>query len=335
LLPRLGVPARIDPEVRVSEPTLRLRDEQPSSRLLASIVPELPALIAPLEAARSVRLADVAGDEIVLAFEDGSPFVVAQVPQMPQSAVAEKDVSRGTGGESDARSGQASTLERTIPSMRRGLVVCIASSPELSWTNLPVKPLMVPLFQETVRMGIEIARGGDSVLVGETLRASEGVFRLERVDRTAAAIETGASGVSRDVVSAAGVWRSDADVLVAANVRTESIAMAPSSSDAVSAAFTSLGGVRIARQSTEISTPSSVPPHSSGWSFALLVVALGMLLLEGVFSRIFSHASMMRAGGRDGGIVAVGSVRRHGGVRAQTRDSAGAGRARVGAGGSA
>jgi hypothetical protein len=194
---------------------------------------------------------------------------------------------------------------------------------------------MVPLFQEVVRMGLEISRGGDSVLVGEPLRASEGLFRLERIDRTAAAIETGASGVSRDIVPVAGIWRSDTDAMVAANVRTESIATTPSSSEAVRAAFARLGGVRIARQSTEAAGVTTTQPHASGWSFALLVVALAALLLEGVLSRIFSHASMMRAGGRDGGIVAVGRVRRPGGARAQLREAAGSAQERVGAGGSA
>jgi hypothetical protein len=331
LLPRLGVSARIDPEVRTSDPGLRLRDEQPPSRLLASIVPELPALCAPVEAGRSVRLADVAGDEVILAFEDGSAFVVAQVPQTPAAdASGALEASGSNGGTATASPSTASPS-----SSRRGLVVCIASSPELAWTNLPVKPLMVPLFQEVVRMGLEISRGGDSVLVGEPLRASEGLFRLERIDRTAAAIETGASGVSRDVVPFAGIWRSDADAMVAANVRIESIATAPSSSEAVRAAFATLGGVRIARQSTEVASVSATQPHASGWSFALLVIALAALLLEGVLSRIFSHASMVRAGGRDGGIVAVGRVRRQGGARAQLREAAGSARDRIGAGGSA
>jgi hypothetical protein len=334
-LPRLGVSARIDPEVRTSDPGLRLRDEQPPSRLLASIVPELPALCAPVESGRSVRLADVAGDEVILAFEDGTPFVVAQVPQPSVAETSDApDASGANGGAATAPASTASTTASTS-SARRGLVVCIASSPELGWTNLPVKPLMVPLFQEVVRMGLEISRGGDSVLVGEPLRASEGLFRLERIDRTAAAIETGASGVSRDIVPVAGIWRSDTDAMVAANVRTESIATTPSSSEAVRAAFARLGGVRIARQSTEAAGVTTTQPHASGWSFALLVVALAALLLEGVLSRIFSHASMMRAGGRDGGIVAVGRVRRPGGARAQLREAAGSAQERVGAGGSA
>jgi len=330
-LPRLGVSARIDPEVRTSDPGLRLRDEQPPSRLLASIVPELPALCAPVESGRSVRLADVAGDEVILAFEDGTPFVVAQVPQIPAAdASGALEVSGSNGGTATASPSAASPS-----SSRRGLVVCIASSPELAWTNLPVKPLMVPLFQEVVRMGLEISRGGDSVLVGEPLRASDGLFRLERIDRTAAAIETGASGVSREIVPVAGIWRSDTDAMVAANVRTESIATTPSSSEAVRVAFARLGGVRIARQSTEAAGVPTTQPHASGWSFALLVVALAALLLEGVLSRIFSHASMMRAGGRDGGIVAVGRVRRPGGARAQLREAAGSAQERVGTGGSA
>jgi hypothetical protein len=297
-------------------------------------VPELPALCGPVEVTRSVRITDVAGDEIVLVLEDGSPFAVAQVPSAPAvdtskavitaatpDAQSATITAAGSGGDGDRARSDAT---------RRGLVLLFASSPELSWTNLPVKPLMVPLFQEAVRMGLELSRGSDRTLVGEPLRAPPGMFRLTGVDRASSSIETGPSGVSREPVTAAGVWSSDEGAIVAANVAEESIGTAPNALEAVRAAFASFGGVRVAREGAERSAARAVATRSSVLSFALLVAALVALLIEGVLSRIFSHASMMRAGGRDGGIVAVGRVRRMGGVRAGSRE-----RETVGAGGAA
>lgn len=66
-------------------------------------------------------------DDAILRLTDGSPLLVASHP------------STETG--------------RVSP----GLVVYMAASPSLSWTDLPTRPLMVPLVQELVRQGVGLS----------------------------------------------------------------------------------------------------------------------------------------------------------------------------------
>ena len=112
-----------------------LAEEQPQSQLLAAIRPELPALVAPIAVMRFAAIEGTAPAYAVLVFEDGTPFVAMQSPAEPAD-----------GGASRARA---------------GLVVAFASAPELAWSNLPVKPLMVPLFQELVRTALQLSAASE------------------------------------------------------------------------------------------------------------------------------------------------------------------------------
>jgi hypothetical protein len=300
LFTRLGVAMRIATEARDLETPLTLREEQPASLLLSSIVPELPALCAPIEVRRAVTFDGVTGAEAILTFVDGSPFVAAQAPRIDVTAQAEV---------------VADSL-RTPTTTDRGLVVCLAASPELSWTNLPVKPLMVPLFQEIVRTGVDLASASDEVLVGDRLQGvRNGIYQRTDVDRSAIALEVNDQGISDSVVPSAGVWSSDEGVLIAANVRSASIALVPNSREAIRSAFLPLGGVRFTERANSMDTQSEMELTSRAeswsklWSLLLLALALVLFFAEGVLSRIFSHASLARASGPDVGISTVGRVR--------------------------
>ena len=149
-------------------------------------------LVAPVESTRTVALTGYTQGEVLLANADGSAFVVAQAPRR-----------------ADAGGGQGA--DRGV---ERGLVIAFCAAPELSWTNLPVKPLMVPLFQEIVRAGIQAAAGRSEVVVGEQLRGDPQVaFRNER----GSALTIGADGTSAGIVEQSGLWRSEAGTIVAAN----------------------------------------------------------------------------------------------------------------------
>jgi hypothetical protein len=242
----------------------------------------------------------VTGAEAILTFVDGSPFVAAQAPRIDVTAQAEV---------------VADSL-RTPTTTDRGLVVCLAASPELSWTNLPVKPLMVPLFQEIVRTGVDLASASDEVLVGDRLQGvRNGIYQRTDVDRSAIALEVNDQGISDSVVPSAGVWSSDEGVLIAANVRSASIALVPNSREAIRSAFLPLGGVRFTERANSMDTQSEMELTSRAeswsklWSLLLLALALVLFFAEGVLSRIFSHASLARASGPDVGISTVGRVR--------------------------
>ena len=231
-------------------------------------------LAAPIESTRTVALTGYSQGEVVLATADGSAFAVAQSPR------------REDGG------------------VERGMIIGFCAAPELSWTNLPVKPLMVPLFQEVVRAGIQIAAGRSEVVVGERLRGDpQSSFRNER----GLALAIGADGASAGIVEQGGLWRSDSGAIVAANLRSASLMLAPNSSETVRTALGPIGDVRFraAGEDEQADAPSTVGNRS----FALLVMTLVILLLEGVLSRIFSHASLRRASASESSIATVGRVR--------------------------
>ncbi|MFM1866647.1 MAG: hypothetical protein RL591_55, partial [Planctomycetota bacterium] len=353
LFPRLGVAMRVGPEAREFETPLQLREEQPASSLLSSIAPELPALCAPIEVRRAMMIEGVTGAEAVLLFTDGTPFVAAQSPKSAEEMPSGKSnapQAAGMKGDGIVESEREASIEASSGvsgGVSGGLVVCVASSPELAWTNLPVKPLMVPLFQEIVRTGVELASSSDEVMVGDRLRvAREGVFRLTDPTRESAAIDVGEDGVSTAIVPLTGVWKGDDGMMIAANVRSASLALTPNTQEAVRAAFQPLGGVQIAEVSvgatgddeatrSSVFNSSSVSDESSSWtrvwSFALLVAALVFLLTEGVLSRVFSHASLAQNNGRAGAIETVGRVRSR--ASAIARGDRAASTQRVGTGG--
>ena len=271
---KLGVSMRVAAEAVEHAPALRLAEEQPSTLVLAAIRPEMAQLVAPIESTRTVALSGYTQGEVVLANADGSAFAVAQSPR------------RDDGG------------------VERGMVIAFCAAPELSWTNLPVKPLMVPLFQEVVRAGIQIAAGRSEVVVGEQLRGDpQSSFRNER----GLALAIGADGTSGGIVEQSGLWRSDTGTIVAANLRPSSLLLAPNASETVRTALGPIGDVRFrSADEGEVSDASSA---ASNWSFALLLATLAILLLEGVLSRIFSHASLRRASTSESSIATVGRVR--------------------------
>lgn len=274
LLPKLSVRVRTAAEATVATEPLRLAEEQPTSALLYAIRPEIASLVAPLEVSRSLALEGFAGNEVVLTLANNAPFVVAVTPT-------------------------------NVDGTSAGLVVLFAATPELTWTNLPVKPLMVPLFQEIVRAGLGLASGHTGANVGERVKGAS--FTVLRAD-DGTTLTLGEDGRSREVVARAGVLHGDDGSMVAANISAATLGIAPSSLEKVRAAFAPLGGVRIAASNQSESEISSESTRST-WSFALLALALTTLLIEGVLSRAFSRASLVRAGRNDQGISTVGRVR--------------------------
>lgn len=112
-----------------------LAADQPASALLRQIAPELRDLVAPVTVTRMHTLEiPPSSGEVLLAMRDGSPLA------------ASAQVGRGT-------------------------LVAIAAAPELSWTTMPVKPIMVPVLQEIVRQGMAMASA--------TRRVQAGAMRID------------------------------------------------------------------------------------------------------------------------------------------------------------
>lgn len=63
----------------------------------------------------------------------------------------------------------------------RGLVVALSFAPDLTWTDLPAKPLMVPLWQELVRQGVSRAQPAAEATAGQPLSLPQNTAELVRL----------------------------------------------------------------------------------------------------------------------------------------------------------
>jgi|GEM_PF-983466 len=350
LFPRLGVGLRFTGDVKVLETPLRLADEQPRTPLLSTVRPELDALSSPVEANRLIECTGFTTGEVVLLYANGLPLVVAQSPRLDQQTavvdVTATGKTRASGADSEASTPNASTsntptfkastpLDQTQRAdSKAGLIVVFTSAPELSWTNLPVKPLMVPLLQEIVRAGLQLAASRDEVAVGAVIQAEPSTTLQAVTSPTAepplgtalrdtssqstfeATVSMGADGVALDVVPVAGVWRSENQLVLASNVREDSIALTPIAVEQLRAAFAPVGGITwTASSENSNEDPARMTTKAwSLWSWPLFVIALLALLTEGVLAKIFSHMSFHRAGvsestdSRGTGLRGTGSI---------------------------
>jgi hypothetical protein len=192
-------------EARAVEPTIRLSsaargpssdapgDSAGAEGLLGVVAGELDELLRPVTLTKVLPFTVEPGageGSPVLSLDDGSVVVWAG-----QVAPAEK---RGAGS--------------------RGLFVYMGVAPELSWGDLPARPLMVPLVQEIVRQGVGRARGAAQAAAGSRPVVPGRTVELRRVAErgaTASARETrgpdvlpvDASGRVDRPVRFAGVWR--------------------------------------------------------------------------------------------------------------------------------
>ncbi len=263
----LRVPWSFSSETLPLTEPLRLDAQQPSQQranaLFRAIEGELPALLAPLEVYRYLHATSVADEDVSLRLENGSPFVLATRPD----------------------------------GATRGSVAMLTTSPELSWTNLPVKPAIVPLLQEALRSGLQAAGGVRSGIVGErALFIGESGGSIE--SRDGKRLMIGSDGWTSGVFPSTGVWRGGEkrSTAVAVHVDTNAtrLGVVPraeilrhfSPTGAASTVFTHEQGERATRF---LSHPSTV---AQGCLIALAIV----LLSESILSKAFSRAGERRAG---------------------------------------
>jgi hypothetical protein len=291
LLSRLGVPFSVAAEaIDLAQPLL-LAEEQPPSRLLATLRPELSSLVAPVTVDRLVPIEGHDVGDVVLSFADGTPLLVARVP-----------AENAAGG-------------RALDSPD-GLILLFAVAPELSWTNLPVKPLMVPLFQEIVRTALQISASRGNALVGERIRANAGVQFRGSDDRVTA---IGSDGVSVEPIRRAGILRGEDGSMIAVNHEGASLSLVPRTEDDVRLALRDLGVFTFRSIGPAPSSSDGLDAvgaqggardvERSRLAFVALVLAMAALLFEGFLSRMFSHASMARAGSIGGVVSTIGRIR--------------------------
>lgn len=288
--------------VDVDESAAGLDQRQPPNPLLRLLEGELNDLVEPVRVVRRLTIdASAAPSDVVLAAADGGALIVAGSP-------AEVDPVAGA-----ARSAASST-SGSLP----GLLVLFAFSPELAWTDLPTKPLMVPLIQEIVRQGVGLGGRSTEAMVGERLATAASTVDLQRIG-VGPGVGTGVSsaaerGSGRELderestvpveggrsapIRRSGLYRAvdaggqDAG-LVAVNIDPAAGDTTPQPADAVIAWLRASGPWKLI-EPAELAAPLGQVETGSSIAWILLIVALVAAVLESIFSKRFSHAGVPR-----------------------------------------
>jgi len=168
----LGV--SIGRQAEASDGAFRLSARQPRGALFALLGAEVDALAEPVSMQRRWSLAPSGVEtQPALVFEDGAPAMTV-----------------------------------TRPRDGAGVVVQLAFTPEVSVTDLPLKPFMVPMFQEIARAGRVIASAQQACRSGEVAwLGSASAGGLLRSMDGATAIEIDGEGRTTRPIPAPGLWK--------------------------------------------------------------------------------------------------------------------------------
>ncbi|MFA6045037.1 MAG: BatA domain-containing protein [Phycisphaerales bacterium] len=234
-----------------------------TSPMLRAIAGELPELLKPVTVQKLLPTTGP-GAETLLALSDGTPAVVA--------------ATRETGA--------------------AGSLVYWAIAPELSWTDLPTKPLMVPLMQELVRQGVGLSGTPRVAIAGQSPALPLGAAELAPVSGAPITIEPG--GRLTRPIRIAGTYTIRAKGgatlgVISFNPDTRASDTTPAAQQPTERWLAGLGGEVTWVKGDGASPAGSARPasdESSPLSFILLAAALALALVELVMARFFSHATV-------------------------------------------
>lgn len=282
----LGLEWTIAREARVYNPGALLLPDRPTPSgpdLLEQLAAELPELIKHIHVTRALPIEGPPGSfEPLLTLADGSPLLV-----MAQPGASEK-------------SSRAS----------RGMVLFFTAAPDLKWTDLPTKPLMVPLIQELVRQGVGRSAGPRTAVAGSAPMLMPGAAELALLPDASGASATpvgvdmagrpsqpvrtqglyvarASSGVTAGVLA----FNADASGTLTDTRTREELArwLTPVANDLTwlepGSDALSPGG-EAGSATAALSRDSKLPPIS----FPLLIAALMLAVVETFIARWFSHA---------------------------------------------
>ncbi|TVQ54389.1 MAG: hypothetical protein EA377_05865 [Phycisphaerales bacterium] len=310
MLETLNLPVRLALEVEENPDGWLMNESQPTTGLLRLIANDLEELVRPIISVRRLPIELETGDATaVLEFEDGSPFLVSAVPRSP----SQRDDANAAANEND-------DARRESDDLNAGLVVLFSVAPELNWTTLPGKPLMVPMVQEIVRQGFGAAEDSGQLLAGSrpVLPGSRSAIELVGPDDLRVAVDDrGRPAVPFDhagVYTARDASGQDLRRFVV-NIVPDAGRTDPQASSAVRAWLETTGAWSWLDQDD----PAAALRATTGASplaLWLLVALVLLVVLETILARYFSHA--MRLNERATGLSGTG---RHG-LSPTLRDSA-------------
>jgi hypothetical protein len=298
LVSGLDLPFTFAREPRALE-AAALADPGSGSGPLALLGPELAELVRPVRVMKVLPAqGPVERTRTLLALADGTPLVLA-----------------------------------TVPGSAKGLVVYVAAAPELSWTNLPAMPLMVPLVQEVLRQGLGESGASGTAVAGRAVEWPRGVEQYRRIELPEMA-GGGADLAPPGVPSRAGVFRTT-------DAGSRTVGMLAVNPDGEAARVEAVPRADVERWLSAVSGPgrfswldgaapagggpgsggslTAVEERSTPFDVPLLGLAAALAVVEMLLARRFSHASVA---GRTPGLSA--SLPAGGGIVAPVRAGEGA-----------
>lgn len=259
----LGLRWSVALEAVEEEAGLALNERQPATALLRLLAGELPELSRSVRFFRRLAIEpDSVQGQVVLESTDGAPLVVAGTARRPDGTA--------------------------LP----GPVVLLAAAPELTWTDLPAKPLMVPLIQEIVRQGVGLGTEAQSVLVGEAPILAPSAAELVPLDERRAPSAISPREAPR--VRHAGLLQI-MDVagqplgLLGVNIEPAAGDITPQPHEAVGSWLKGSGPWSFVEKN-DFTAPLQLVEEGTSLAFVLLVLALVVAVAESVLARRFSHA---------------------------------------------
>ncbi|MEM9064479.1 MAG: BatA domain-containing protein [Planctomycetota bacterium] len=261
-------------EAEDAETPLTLRPpERDSAGVLDQLAGELADLLTPVGVTRRVAI-DPGESEPILVFPDGAPALVAFAPTTSNTAQ-----STGSGQSTDGI----------------GFVLISSFAIDLAWTDLPAKPLVVPLVQELTRQGAGRAGASGAMVAGTPLPADPRSTGIEPAGETR---RVGPDGIARH----AGVWRvlderGGERALLVYNPETEASDTSPTAKDDAAARlsrlFPTTGLVRwFENERGETQAGDALGADlREPLTLGLLLTLLAFVLAESALSRVASHAT--------------------------------------------
>ena len=254
---KLDLPWQWNQEVRTHDEPMGLRGSDASRRYLAPIAGDLPVLLESIRVMKSLELDPSSDANVLLTLEDGSPLLVVTNP---------------------GEDGSGTIIHTTTPM-------------DPAWTDLPTKPLMVPLFQELIRSSISNQRVKQQQLVGSSFKSSGSSIIDDSGVRIP--IDPGTS-TTISAPDHPGNWvvrsRMNEDV------GTVSVNITPGSTNTNIVDTSNLPSLLGGSGSwTEMTRDNSGNPSIAGPGTSLtrllLLVLLIIIIIETILSRLFTHSS--------------------------------------------
>lgn len=295
---------------RPAEP-LSLKPDS-SAALLSLLSPELAELAKPVRVNERLRLDTPTDPSLaLLSLSDNSPLLL--IPAPPETTKDAANNARPATPSGPGTQGQSTPATSSTRPLSRGNVLLFTAAIDLSATDLPARPLMLPLIQELVRQGVGNSSASLASVAGSTFALPPAAVTLAPIPADAGpeiAVSSAPFAPRR-----AGLWRaqdsrgsvlsllsvnpdpraSDTSITTRDQLRAYLAAALPSGTPDTRVGFTDQPAPAIDPDNTADPAKPAPDPRSPipAW---LLLAAAACALLELTLARIFSHARRLSPG---------------------------------------